>query len=232
RSGSIAERLAIRLEEADRSLRDTELRAPFDALVENVAVVEGRRVSVGEQIATLVDPDALEIGFRVTASAFERLSGPDGVLAPRPITIIRPDGENRIALDGSIERAGPLAAEGGTGRTVFAVVAAEAATRLRPGDFVEIAIEEPPISDVARLPASALTRDGRILVVGEGMRLEEIAVTVLRRIGDVVLVADAPEGARYVVQRAPQLGPGVLVREAGAPLPEGESARSDGPRGG
>ena len=51
----------------------------------------------------------------------------------------------------------------------------------RPGDFVTVRIEEPPISQVAVLPAAALDAGARVLVVAEDERLESIDARLLRR---------------------------------------------------
>jgi hypothetical protein len=82
---------------------------------------------------------------------------------------------------------------------------------------------------VAVIPAAAVSPAGGILVLGEGERLEEVTVRILRRQGDRLIVAGAPFGREYVTERQPQLGPGVLVRpirpeaaeRTGEPRPRG-----------
>ena len=94
---------------------------------------------------------------------------------------------------------------------------------LRPGDFVTARIEAPALEGVARLPAAALDTEDRLLVVDEARRLRAVPVTVIRRLGDDVIAGEAPFGARYVLRRRPNLGPGLLVdpleerQGAGAP---------------
>jgi hypothetical protein len=65
-----------------------------------------------------------------------------------------------------------------------------------------------------RLPATALGPDGQVLVIGADERLEAVAVTLLRRQGNDILVA-APglAGRDVVAERTPVLGAGIKVRK-------------------
>ena len=97
---------------------------------------------------------------------------------------------------------------------------------MKPGDFVTVRIEEPPLEQVVRLPASSLGPDGNVLVLDEENRLETLPVTVMRRQGDDILVrGDALPGARVVVERTPLLGEGIKVR----PLNPGAEAEAEDP---
>ena len=103
-----------------------------------------------------------------------------------------------------------------------------AAPGFRPGDFVTIAIAEPPVEGVALIPARALGSDGTLLVLGEGNRLEEVSADIVRRQGEEVLIrVGTLEGREIVAERAAFLGAGILVkpvRGAGA----GQGAGADG----
>ena len=94
---------------------------------------------------------------------------------------------------------------------LFATLEIEAGTVLRPGDFVKVAVEEPELANVVAVPAAAVTEDGRLLVVTEDERIDEIRARVLRRMGNEVLLADVPFGTDYVRERLPQLGKGLKV---------------------
>jgi len=59
-------RAEIAAAEAERGLQDTEIRAQFAGTLTEVTVVAGRLVSANEQLAQLVDPEALEVAFRVS----------------------------------------------------------------------------------------------------------------------------------------------------------------------
>src|SRR5690606_34075955 len=72
--------------------------------------------------------------------------------------------------------------------------------------------EEPQLTGVAAAPATAVSAEGRMLLVDAADRLEGTEVTVLRRQDDRVIVADAPFGRSYVTARQPALGTGIRVR--------------------
>ncbi|MBT6275898.1 MAG: hypothetical protein HOI95_17405 [Chromatiales bacterium] len=109
---------------------------------------------------------------------------------------------------------------GESGRLMFARLRLSRDTVLRPGDFIKAEIAEPPLSDVAVIPATAATEDGRLLVVGNDNRLTEVAARVLRRDGGQLVVTDVPFGKHYVTQRQPQLGRGVKVAPSGVDAPQ------------
>ncbi|TJZ83349.1 efflux RND transporter periplasmic adaptor subunit [Paracoccus hibiscisoli] len=212
-------RAEIAVTEARRALTDTELRAGFDGRVTAVTAVEGALVSVNEQLATIIDPDALEVQIPLSLAQFGRLIGPDGRLLPQAVAVT-PDGQgDAVAV---LDRAAASVAEGSAGRVVFARLT-QGAQALRPGDFVTAGISEPPLEGAATIPAAAVGSDGAVLVAGDDGRLRTVAVTVLRRQGDAVVIAVPADlaGARIVAERAPQLGTGIRVRDAGDPAPQG-----------
>jgi multidrug resistance efflux pump len=75
------ERRRIALAEAERRLSDTEIAAQFAGVLSDVSVVQGGLVSPGERIAQIVDPDALEVVFRVSTSQYARLLDDRGGLS-------------------------------------------------------------------------------------------------------------------------------------------------------
>ena len=90
-----------------------------------------------------------------------------------------------LAATGVVSRAS-AGGEMQTGRLIYARL--ETARGFKPGDFVTVEVEEPPLADVVRLPASAIDANDRVLVLGEGDRLESVQVRLMRRQGDEVLV--------------------------------------------
>lgn len=212
-------RAEIAVTEARRALSDTELRAGFDGRVTAVTAVEGALVSVNEQLATIIDPDALEVQIPLSLAQFGRLLDPGGALLPQAVAVT-PDGQGDAAA--VLDRAAASVAEGSAGRVVFARLT-QGAQALRPGDFVTARIAEPPLADAATIPAAAVGSDGAVLVAGDDGRLRAVPATVLRRQGDAVVIAVSADlaGARIVSERAPQLGTGIRVRDAGDPAPQG-----------
>ena len=197
--------------EAQRRLDETVIRAAFSGTLTDVAVVAGRLVSPNERLADLVDPDRLEVAFRVSTLQYSRLLGTDGTLREADVEVSLDLFDGNMTVSGRLSRDGAAVGEGQTGRLLFASLSQ---TRvLKPGDFVTVSLREPPLHNVARLPASALDGAGRVLVLGEQGRLEEAPVDLLRRVGnDVLIKAESLNGREVVSERTPLLGAGIKVK--------------------
>ncbi|MFU1478966.1 efflux RND transporter periplasmic adaptor subunit [Roseovarius sp. C7] len=207
-------RAKLARDEAARRLAETEIRAEFAGRLSGVDVVEGGIVSTNERLADLIDADALEVAFRVSTPQFSRLLDAQSRLIDAPVRVTLDAYGANITAEGQLIRAGAAVAAGETGRLVFARL--DAGQGLKPGDFVTVAINEPPLANAIRLPATALGSDETVLVLGDEDRLEAVAVTLLRRQGDEVIVAaDQLSGRRVVAERSPLLGEGIKVRPLG-----------------
>jgi RND family efflux transporter MFP subunit len=207
-------RAELALADAERRLAETRITAGFSGTLRDVTVIEGRLVTANEQLATLVDGTSLEVAFRVSTAQFSRLLADDGALIDAPVSVTLDSGDSRIEASGRITRQSAAVAEGESGRVLYATL--DDAPAMKPGDFVSVAVEEPPLDRVTRLPATALGTDGAVLVLDEGDRLERLEVTLLRRQGnDILARAETLPGREVVAERTPVLGPGIKVRRVG-----------------
>jgi biotin carboxyl carrier protein len=213
------DRVRIGLAEAERRLSETRITAEFGGVLADVAAVEGGRVSQNEKLADLIDPAALEVSFRLSTSQYGRLVGPDGRLVAAIVQVSLDVGGADIVATGTITRESAAVGEGQTGRLLYAALGD--APGFRPGDFVTVEVREPDLTGVALLPATAVDGAGTVLALGADDRLEVIAVEVLRRQGDdVIVAAGAIAGREVVAERSPLLGAGIRIR----PLRPGTSA--------
>ena len=209
-AGTALERRRIALAEADRRLAQTELRAAFDGVLTEVDIAEGRLVNRNERFAALIDADALEVAFRISTAQYVRLLDENGQLTQQPVRVLLDVFGLDLVTEGVITRESGAVEEGQTGRLLFAQI--DVPRGLRVGDFVRVEVDEPQLPRVARLPATSLGSDGRILVLGDGNVLESIAVELLRRQGDDVLVqGEGLRGRDVVLVRTPVLGDGIRV---------------------
>lgn len=204
-------RARIALDGAERDLEDMTIHARFDGTLTEVTLVEGRLVAANEKLAELVDPNALEVAFRVSTAQFVRLLDAQGDLIAAPVTVSLEVTGTDLTASGRISRDSGAAGEGQTGRLIYARL--DDAPAFKPGDFVTVSIEEQPLDNVVRLPSSVLDAAGSVLVLGPDDRLEPLAVQLIRRQGDEVLLrGDGLEGREVVIGRTPLLGSGVRVR--------------------
>ena len=222
-------RAEIAVANARRDLGETEQRAPFDGLLSDVTAALGGLATPNERLGLLIDPTALEAVFRVTNAQFARLIDETGALRRAKVEVRLDLDDVPMMTTGVIDRAGAVIGAGETGRLVYAKLDLDQATIFRPGDFVTVAIEEPPLDGVAEIPAAAVTEAGEMLVIGPDERLRALSVRILRRQGDAVIVAGAPDGARYVRERAPQLGAGIKVKPIGEGDAPGGPPPAEGP---
>ncbi|MBU3034563.1 efflux RND transporter periplasmic adaptor subunit [Tritonibacter mobilis] len=208
---TLVARAQIALDEAQRTLEDTTVTAPFTGTLQAVTLVEGRLVSANEILAQLVDPDLLEVAFRVSTAQYARLLEDTGQLIPAEVTVTLDAAGAGIEAKGMLVRASGAVGDGQSGRLIYARM--DNATGFKPGDFVTITVREPVIANLARLPASAMDSRQTVLVLGDDDRLEEVQVELVRRQGDEILVrGDGLNGRQVVTGRTPLLGAGIKVR--------------------
>ena len=220
-------RTRITVDDARRALDQTVIRAEFSGVLDAVNVGLGGRVSAGEVVARIVDPDALEAAFRVSTSQYAQLIRDGGQPTGAPVVVSLDVGGIDIVTTGRVTRESPSVGEGLTGRQLFATL--DEAAGFRPGDFVTVRVEEAPLDGVAMLPATAYGGDGAILVVGEDDRLGAVPAERLRTQGDEIIVrADIADGTLVVAERSPLLGRGIRVKPIGAAVPPASSAAPEG----
>ncbi len=208
-------RAEIARDEAQRRLDETEIRAQFSGTLSDVSLVAGRLVSPNEKLAQLVDPQSLEVTFRVSTQQYARLLDETGALIKTSVAVSLDVFGTNITASGQLSRDSAAVGEGQTGRLLFASL--DAPRGFKPGDFVTVSVQEPELPRVARVPSTALNAAEEVLVVGEDGRLEVHEVRLLRRQGDDVLIrARALEGRQIVAERTPLLGAGIKVKPIGA----------------
>lgn len=207
----VVERRALAVKNAERLLDQTIVTAEFDGQLFDVNVAAGGFLTANERLATLIDPQVLEVAFRVSTAQYLRVLNDDGTLPELAVDVTLDVFGTDLTTSAKLTREGAAVSEGVTGRLLFAEI--EQPKGLRPGDFVTVAIQEQPIQNVARLPALALGSEASVLVLGDEDRLEEVPVELLRRQGDEVLVrARGIAGREVVANRSPLLGPGIKIK--------------------
>jgi len=204
-------RRKINMTEAERTLAETEIYAGFSGTLAEVSVVQGGLVTNNERLAQIIDTAALEVTFRVSTPQYLRLLDDDGQLLLSDVRVSLDIFGVDLTTAGRITRESAVVGDGQTGRLLFARIAE--AKGFRPGDFVTVKIDEPPLENVVLLPSSALDAGPSVLVVDEEDRLQVVAVELLRRQGDDVIIrASGLAGKEVVSERSPLLGAGIKIK--------------------
>ncbi len=205
------DRQQITLAEAERRLADTRVYASFDGTLADIDIVEGRFVNTNEQLGRIIDPQALEVAVRVSTAQYLRLLDDIGNIRGTEAEVALEVAGYEITSPGRLVRASATVEQGQSGRRLFVDLLAPRG--FRPGDFVTVRLQEPALSNVALLPATAVNAAGNVLAVGDDERLEAIPVIILRRQGEnVIIKAQALAGREIVREIGPMLGSGIRVR--------------------
>jgi multidrug resistance efflux pump len=200
----------INFNEAARILAETSVIAEFDGILSEVTGNLGALVNSGERMALLIDPNALEVSFRISNTEFNHMTR-DGLNLSAAKVFVSIDGSDK-AIPAFVDRVSAAVGEGQTGRELYAALDPVEIATVRPGDFVTVRLEEPALENVAVLPATAASATGEVLVLGKGDRLEVLNVEILRKRGNEIIVAiGGLAGREIILERAPQLGTGIKV---------------------
>ncbi len=211
------QRAEVGVERANRDLAETDLVAPYDGFILETDAAVGRIMSTNDPVARIIDSETLEARFQLTDSDYARLLGSgEGVLG-RPAKILWRIGEQALPFEAHITRIGAQIDAAAGGIFVYARLDdVQPDILLRPGAFVQVVIPDRDYSDVIRLPANALEGGKAVYQIDGDGRLARIPVTIVRRLGGEVLVRpdqseDLPEGSQVVINRFPEIGPGIKV---------------------
>ena len=198
---------------AERKLKNTQVKAEFDGTLSNVSLVSGGIVNNNERVGLLVDPSSLEDKFRISATQFNRLIDDSGNLQTIPTFVKLDVFGTEISASGFIERSSATVGTGLTGRLLISNLSQGNVSSFRSGDFVTVSLKEPILENVIELPSNALSGGNRILTLSDEDRLQEIEVTVLRRKkNNVIIDASNVDGKEIVTNRTPLLGAGIKIK--------------------
>ena len=210
------------LDQAQRDLSRTELKAPFDGLVRTEQVDLGQFVSRGQSIGTIYATDYVEVRLPISADQLSYLGLPISTrgeipeaLRP-PVTVVADFGDTRLMWEGQLVR---LEAEiDERSRMVYGVTRLHiedgAESPILPvGLFVQADIRGQKVENVIRLPRSAMRDDNQVLVVDPDNRLHFRQVSLLRLEHDDMLIREGLEnGERVCLSPLQTVVEGMLVK--------------------
>ena len=182
--------------EARLAMERSELRAPFDALVSDVGVAAGDRVSLGQVLVSLYPLEALEIRAHLPSNY---IAAVQSALASGEI--LYASLQNR----GSAERFQLLRLAGEAEATgIDAYFAADhEGNRFRPGELHALSLQLPVEQDVFAVPYQAIYGNSRVYKIVDN-RLQAVEVRAVGQSRD-------SDGSVLVLVRSEQIIPGELI---------------------
>jgi RND family efflux transporter MFP subunit len=191
---------------ADRQLRDTVIRAPFDGYVEKRLVNLGELVKAQMPVMAVVRLNPL----KVTAEVPERMS--PWITDGRPVEL-RVDAYQDRVFTGKVSRISPTVNTASRAFPFEALVPNPDAA-LKPGTFARVHVEIGKVDDVLTIPYAAIQyRYGvnRVFVVN-GNKLAVRELTLGERIGDrVEITGGIKPGERVAITDVDTLAEGLVV---------------------
>lgn len=186
------------LEMAQLNLERTQIKVPFDGRVKQIHADLGQFVSVGTRLAAVYDATVLEVRLPLTEKQAALVHLP---LTPNPPAERSPEDHPAVMINGSVagvahQWQGHLARTDAfvdaNSRTYYAIVEVpntfpastpdgSPSIPLLPGLFVEATIEGKDLTNVIRLPRSALFQRDQILSLDSERRIVNHTVNVLRK---------------------------------------------------
>lgn len=192
----------IALEQAERDLARTEIKAPYDGLVRTERVDAGQYISRGQSIASIYASDSVEVRLPVVDSQLAYLDLPLGhrgaiEASKAPQVILSTEyGGQHYEWQGTLVRT--EAEIDSRSRMVTAIARVQsdpdsAQPPLPVGMFVSAAIKGREVDNIVSLPRAALRNQSQVLVVDAENRLRFRQVSVMRFENDNVIISKGLE---------------------------------------
>lgn len=197
----------IALEQANRDLNRTEIRAPYDGLVRTERVDLGQYISRGQSIASVYASDSAEIRLPLADRQLAYLDLPlgyRGELADSDTSEVIVSTEYGGRIYDWVGKLVRTEAEiDARSRMVTAVVRVENADNLgKPslpiGLFVNARIKGRWVDDIVTLPRAALRNENQVLVVDADNRIHFRDINIMRYENDKVLVSGGLQSGEFV----------------------------------
>jgi RND family efflux transporter MFP subunit len=221
---------------AELNLRDSQVRAPIDGVIQTRTVETGQYVQTGYVMATLLKADPMLLRFQVEPSEAPRLK------PNMPVGFTMRETQRAFTAKISLVAGAADTATHMVGVTAQVDSSEGHAYWLRPGSFCDVTLDVGASRDAAVIPRTATraTDHGYVVYVAEGDAAKEVPVTLGMNSKDgwVEIRSGLVGGEWLVVRGAEALTTGAKIRstrltsmDASVPRPEEQEGGARGPRG-
>lgn len=201
------------LDQSQRDLARTEIKAPFDGRVRQESVDLGQFVSRGNSIGTIYATDYIEVRLPIAGDQLSYLGLPLShrgqiMKASRPgVTLLAEFGSSTLTWTGELVRTEAEIDE--RSRMLYAVARVEISkdddtTSAPVGLFVQARIQGRKVDNIVRLPRSSMRDSNQVLVIDSDNKLRFREVSILRLEHDDVLLNQGLEDGELVCVSAVQ----------------------------
>ena len=206
------------LSESEKDLRDTELFAPFDGVINDVQATLGKQVSTfNDKIGEIIDIKNMEVRFSITKAQYGRLLEDESAIVGRAIEMKWTVGQRDLIFDAYISRVGAEITSNTGGVNIFANIELDndQETPLRPGAFVRLRMPDKTYKSVISIPETAVYEDEYIYIIKD-QRLKKAVIVISGYDQSNVLIQPAEElmiqnGDLIVTNQLREAGEGVKV---------------------
>ncbi|MDC0223368.1 efflux RND transporter periplasmic adaptor subunit, partial [Gammaproteobacteria bacterium] len=169
------------LSEVEKDLRDTELFAPFDGVINDVQATLGKQVNtLNDKIGEIIDIKNMEVRFSLSKAQYGRLLEDTDRILGRKIEMSWTVGKRDLVFNASVSRVGAEITSNTGGVNIFAniVINSGEESPLRPGAFVRLKMPDKTYESVVSIPETAVYEDKYIFIVND-QRLKKIMIEIL-----------------------------------------------------
>ena len=206
------------LSESEKDLRDTELFAPFDGVINDVQATLGKQVSTfNDKIGEIIDIKNMEVRFSISKAQYGRLLEDESAIVGRSIEMKWTVGQRDLIFDAYISRVGAEITSNTGGVNIFANIELDndQETPLRPGAFVRLRMPDKTYKSVISIPETAVYEDEYIYIIKD-QRLKKAVIVISGYDQSNVLIQPAEEqmiqnGDLIVTNQLREAGEGVKV---------------------
>lgn len=209
---AMVEAAEARIARAERDLENTEIRAPYNAVIDQQNVEVGQYLSAGTSVGRVLGADRAEIRLPITQQDIAFID-PD---SPAPVRLSSRVGEKRQFWEGRIAR---IEARVDEQTRVFPVVVEvptplDATVHAQPmpfGLFVRAEITGRAVEDALRIPLAALHGDNDVFLLEDGhLRRRHVSVARISENG-ALIDGGLQNGEQVVITRLDLMFEGMQV---------------------